>query len=79
MPLILAACLAGVEGTNHKHADLAAVAAPSSEKYNTQVIPWTQRKRFAENLVGGSLEVIGQGGSDSCQQGEHAKFTHSYP
>ena len=50
-----------------------------SEKYNTQVIPWTQRKRFAENLVGGGLEVIGQGGSDSDQQGEHAKFAHSYP
>ena len=49
------------------------------EKYNTQVIPWTQRKRFAENLVGGGLEVIGQGGSDSDQQGEHAKFAHSYP
>ena len=41
------------------------------EKYNTQVIPWTQRKRFSENLGGGGLEVIGQGGSDSDQQGKH--------
>jgi len=41
------------------------------EKYNTQVIPWTQRKRFAENLGGGGLEAIGQGGSDSDQQGKH--------
>ena len=47
--------------------------------YGDQVIRWTQRKREAENLVGGGLEVIGQGGSDSDQQGEHAKFAHSYP
>ena len=32
-----------------------------------QVIRWTQRKRFSENLGGGGLEVIGQGGSDSDQ------------
>jgi hypothetical protein len=41
------------------------------EKYNTQVIPWTQRKRFAENLGGGGLEVIVQGGADSDQQFKH--------
>ena len=37
MPLILA----GVEGTNHKHADLAAVAAPSSENHNSYGRIWT--------------------------------------
>ena len=47
------------------------------EKYNTQVIPWTQRKRFAENLVGGGLEVIGQNRpSDSDHQGEHQNLAH---
>ena len=40
------------------------------EKYNTQ------RKRLAENLVGGGLEVIGQGGSDSDQQGERQNLAH---
>ena len=28
------------------------------EKYNTQVIPWTQSKHFSENLGGGGLEVM---------------------
>ena len=41
------------------------------EKYNTQVIAWTQRKLVSENLGGGGLEVIGHDGSDSNQQGKH--------
>ena len=32
--------------------------------HNTQVIPWTQCKRQAEILGGGSLKLIGRGASD---------------
>ena len=37
MPLIVA----GVEGTKQNHADLAAVAAPSSENHNSYGRIWT--------------------------------------
>ena len=48
------------------------------KKYNTQVIPWpwTQRRRFAENLGGGGLEVISQGGLDSDQQSNRLVYVY---
>jgi len=46
------------------------------EKYNTQVIPWTQRKLQAENLGGGGLEVICQGESSSAHQGKLPNLAH---
>ena len=47
--------------------------------YDGQVIPWTQRKCQAENLVGGGLRVVGQGESSSDQQDKHPNLAHSYP
>ena len=44
--------------------------------YGDQVILWTQRKRQAENLGGGGLGLIGQGGSSSAHQGKLPNIAH---
>ena len=44
--------------------------------YGGQVILWTQRKRQAENLVGGGLGLICQGGSSSAHQGKLPNLAH---
>ena len=58
---------------------MSAVHESFPSMYDGQVIPWTQRKCQAENLVGGGLRVVGQGESSSDQQDKHPNLAHSYP
>ena len=62
-----------------KISHLLAVHESFPPMYGGQVIPWTQRKGQAENLVGGCLRPIGQGESSSDQQGKVPNLAHSYP
>ena len=49
-----------VERSSRQKYSLLAVHESFPPMYGDQVIPWTQRKGQAENLVGGGLKLDGQ-------------------